>query len=121
MLELRTAGNKPNRIPVENETPTANDSTRQSSEVAPNREMVTGAAGVRLLLASPRRHSGTPPESASKRFSVRSWRIMRNLLGAPERCAPRFTGAVAHTREQQVRDVGADDEQDESNRAEEQH
>ena len=75
------AGARPNPIPVVTQAASRNANTLQSSSISSARGICAAASFIRMLLPhTPIPSPATPPQSASKRLSVRNCRIKRKRL-----------------------------------------
>ena len=97
------AGSRPKTIPVSMLMPANNPNTRQSAALSPN--------GIR----PPQPVSEHPPECPalleSRMLSVSSWRMSRPRVAPIDRRTDSSRIARGRARQQEARDVGADDQQ----------
>ena len=118
VTETCRAGASPKTIPVRSETPRVKASTQPSTPMFSMRGRPPGTAAStacvpQRAMASP----AMPPASANTTLSVSSWRTTRPRAGAECDADGDLLLAPGEAGQQQVRHVGAGDEEHEADRA----
>ena len=114
------AGTVPKKMPASSESATLNRSTVPSMLTVAARGRSGGATAISARTPhDPSSKPAAPPARDSSKLSASSWRTSRQRPAPSAERHRDLTGACCRTREQQVRDVDAGDQEHEADRAEE--
>jgi len=104
------AGNTPNNRPASNDRPTVNTSTAPSRRVSASRGISCGARWIRNCKLAAASNRPTPPPAIAKSRLCEPLAQQTAAIGAQRQSNAGLTPAAHRARQQQVRNVGAGDQ-----------